>query len=222
MATTTQKQDLEQKYQPEENSQFHEIIDLVKVLIQTILIVVVIRLSIIEPFRIPSTSMVPTLEIGDHILVNKLSFGLWIPIPFRTHSLFQWSKPQRGEIVVFTREDDPTTSNVDESSTNIIKRVIGLPGEKLLVHGTKIYINDKELEDPWGRWIHGGEKDFGPVVIPEGKVFLMGDNRDASLDSRFWYDPFLPITRIKGRAFIIYWNSELTFDSLKRIFKIIR
>ena len=215
--TTIKEQDFQGK-----NSQFQEIVDLVKVLVETILIVLAIRLSILEPFRIPSTSMVPTLEVGDHILVNKLSFGFWPPIPFREKSLFQWSQPERGDVIVFTRDDDPTTLKENESSTNIIKRVIGLPGDKVLVRGTKIYINDQELNDPWGRWIHGGGKNFGPIVVPEGKVFMMGDNRDASLDSRYWHDPFLPITRIKGRAFLIYWNSEISFENLKRIGKIIR
>ena len=123
--------------------------------------------------------------------------------------------------MVFTLADDPDTRE-DESDINLIKRVIGLPGEKLEVRGTKVYINDKALEGDWGRWIQGGINDFSPVIIPAGHVLMLGDNRDASRDSRFWPSPFLPIERIKGRAFLIYWNSEISWDNLKRIGNIIR
>ncbi|MCC6932801.1 MAG: signal peptidase I [Deltaproteobacteria bacterium] len=202
-------------------TQFTELVDLVKVIVQTMALVLIIRWSLLEPFKIPSTSMVPTLVVGDHILVNKLSYGFWLPFPYRQFSAFNYAEPKRGDIVVFTLPDDPETKD-NEARINIIKRVMGLPGEKIEVRGTKVFINDVPIADSWSHWVHGGEKDFGPVIIPEKHVLMLGDNRDASRDSRFWTNPFLPIDRIKGRAFMIYWNSEISWDNLKRIFKIIR
>lgn len=174
-----------------------------------ILIACMLRASVVEAFKIPSGSMVPTLEIGDHILVNKLSYGL--RLPFKTKTLFDYREPKRDDVVVFTLPGNP--------ATNIIKRVIGLPGEKIEIRGTKIYINGERYEndDRHSIWVHGGRTDFGPVAVPEGHVLMLGDNRDKSRDSRFWPNTFLDMSRIKGRAFVIYWN----LASLKRMFSII-
>jgi signal peptidase I len=123
--------------------------------------------------------------------------------------------------VVFTLPDDPTTLDTDESDINLIKRVIGLPGDIVQVKGTTLYINGEKQEhdNDHAQWLEGGNKDFGPIKIPEGKVLMLGDNRDHSRDSRYWSDPFLDIDRIKGRAFVIYWSSAYHFE---RIFNIIR
>lgn len=165
----------------------------------------VIRPSIIEPFQIPSGSMIPTLQIGDRILVNKLSYGL--RLVFLTNSLMQWNVPSRGDIVVFTRPDEKKTKE-DESQLNIIKRVIGLPGDTVEVKGPHLYINGDLFPEDYALYFQGGSPlgNFGPRVVPEGHVFLLGDNRDDSKDSRWWEDPFLDVRRIKGRAFMIYWN----------------
>ncbi len=176
-----------------------------------------LRASVVEAFKIPSESMVPTLETGDHILVNKLSYGFRLPLVDET--VFQFGEPRRGDVVVFTLPDDPATPDVDESDTNIIKRVMGLPGDTLEVHGMKVYINNRQVDEPYTQWLEGGRKSFGPIPIPAGKVLMLGDNRDKSRDSRYWTDPFLDIHRIKGRAFVIYWNSRFLFN---RIFNIIR
>lgn len=191
-------------------SQWSEVIGLIKSLAIFFGIAFMLRASVVEAFKIPSSSMEPTLEIGDHILVNKLSYGL--RAPFVAETLVGYRAPERGDVVVFTLPDDP--------STNIIKRVIGLPGDRIIVRGTKLYINDKlyEKDDDYAIWILGGRRSFGPVTVPPGKVLLLGDNRDASKDSRFWDDPFLEMSRIKGRAFMIYWNWPSPF---KRIFHII-
>ena len=170
-----------------------------------------LRASVVEAFKIPSSSMEDTLAIGDHILVNKLSYGL--RFPFVEESLVGFRSPRRGDVVVFTLPDDP--------STNIIKRVIGVAGDELEVRRTKVYINGELYEDDlrYAQWRFGGKKDFGPVVVPPGKVLLLGDNRDQSKDSRYWDNPFLDVSRIKGRAFIIYWNWPNPFQ---RIFHVIR
>lgn len=179
----------------------------------------ILRASIVEAFKIPSSSMEPTLEIGDHILVNKLSYGL--RLPFRETSVILFRQPQRGDIVVFTLPDDPSTPDTYEPDTNIIKRVMGLPGDRIEVRGMSVYINDKlyEEDERYSRWLEGGKKNFGPVTVPPGHVLMLGDNRDHSKDSRYWDDPFLDISRIKGRAFIIYWSSQFLFD---RLFTVIR
>ncbi len=188
-----------------------------KTLLILIFIAVFLRASVVEAFKIPSGSMIPTLKIGDHILVTKLSYGL--RLPFMTGYLYRWNEPKRGDIVVFTRPDDPLTGE-DESDINVIKRVIGLPGEKVEVRGSRLYINDKQLDEPYARWEEGGipEGSFGPEVVPEDHVFLLGDNRDHSKDSRFWDYPFLEERRIKGRAQIIYFS----WDSWRRIGRLIR
>ena len=201
------------------SSQRSEFISLINNIVVFLAIAFWLRASVVEAFKIPSSSMVPTLEIGDHILVNKLSYGLRMPLMKKT--LWQYATPDRGDIVVFTLPDDPATPDIDESQTNIIKRVMGLPGDSIEVRGMSVLINGQLYgeDERYARWLLGGRKDFGPVTVPAEHVLMLGDNRDYSKDSRFWNDPFLEISRIKGRAFIIYWNS---FFSIKRMFNIIR
>lgn len=194
-----------------------EIVSFLKTLTLFIIAALVLRASVVEAFKIPSGSMIPTLRIGDHILVSKLSYG--VRVPFMTHSAYVFSQPQRGDIVVFTRPDENGTFE-DESDINIIKRVVGLPGDKIEVRDAKLYVNDQPLDEGYARWEDGGirEGNFGPETVPDGHVFLLGDNRDHSRDSRFWQEPFLPIDRIKGRAMIIYWS----WDNLSRIGTVLR
>ena len=198
-------------------TQWGEIVGLIRSFAVFLGIAFMLRASVVEAFKIPSTSMVPTLQVHDHILVNKLSYGMRAPLLAKT--VFNFREPKRGDVVVFTLPDNPATPE-DESDTNIIKRVIGLPGETLEVRGTKVFIDGTEYDHDreYAVWVNGGRKNFGPVTIPPGKVILLGDNRDQSKDSRYWPEPFLDVSRIKGRAFIIYWNSGLL---LKRMFSII-
>jgi len=181
----------------------------IKSTIYLLLLVAFLRGTVIEAFRIPSESMVPTLIEYDHILVTKFNYGLraiFFPL-----TLVQFSVPNRNDIVVFTREDEP--------NTNIIKRVIGLPGETIEIKGQEVLINGKVIEEPKNvKWLEGGLVSFGPVKIPEGHVFMMGDNRDHSKDSRFWDNPFLDVRRIKGRAQLVYFN----WTNLSRIGTLIR
>ncbi len=169
-----------------------------------ILIALFIRAFIVQAFKIPSSSMEPTLLVGDHLLVTKFIYG--IKIPFTDKKLFQFMNPKRGDIIVFIYPKD--------RSKDFIKRVIGTEGEKVEIVQNKIYINDQMIEDPWG---HYSEKSgwtkylqpmerFGPVVVPRDSLFVLGDNRDNSQDSRFW--GFVNINAVKGKALIIYfsWN----------------
>lgn len=162
--------------------------------------------SVVEAFRIPGNSMHPTLQNGDYVLVNKLAFGLF---PERAaESRYQWATPARGDVVVFTPEDDPATEQ-DESRVNFVKRVVGLPGEQIQIQEGVVYINGKMSR----RYEDSGEEipevfNFPLSQIPNGRVFLLGDNFRNSLDSRFWSNPFVPVERIKGKVFAIYFSSE--------------
>ena len=175
-----------------------------------LLLALLIRTFIIQAFKIPSGSMENTLLIGDHILVSKFSYGTHIPneIPFLNIKLFDdivlFSKvPQRGDIIVFKFPKD--------ERRDFIKRVIGLPGDFLEVRRQKIYINKKLFEDTHARHTDPASNDslvprddFGPVLVPEEYVFVMGDNRENSQDSRYW--GFLNVKKIRGKALMIYWS----------------
>lgn len=179
-----------------------------------------IRTFVVQAFKIPSGSMEPTLEIGDHILVNKFIYG--IKIPFTSTRLFPLEKPKRGDVVVFIYPLDP--------SKDFIKRVVAVEGDTVQIVNKKLIINGAEVPDP-----HAVYKDdtvfpaevqkrdnFGPVTVPKGCLFVLGDNRDRSLDSRFW--GFVPIEDLRGKAFIIYWswNSQEISVRWNRIGKLIQ
>ncbi len=158
-----------------------------------------IRTFIVQAFKIPSGSMLPTLQIGDHLLVNKLLYGVRIPV-YGTRFL-DFFEPERGDIIVFVYPED--------RDKDFIKRVIGIPGDEIEIRNKKLYRNGEPVEDePYARYAEppepGPRDNFGPVTVPEGHVFVMGDNRDHSFDSRFW--GFVPYEDIKGKAFIIYWS----------------
>ena len=202
--------------------------------IEPFLIAAIVALFIrqfgVEAFKIPSGSMIPTLTIGDHLLVNKFIYGP--RIPFTDSRIFSWKTPQRGEIIVFKYPED--------ESKNFIKRVVGLSGDKIEIRKGKLYINDQvvpvtQVESPensgqqlnpyfakprifdeqLGTVNHRIQylrdqsgNDFGPVLIPKESVFVMGDNRDNSQDSRVW--GFVKENKILGRALIIYWSWDGT------------
>jgi signal peptidase I len=185
----------------------NDVLSFIQTLVTIGILVFLIRGTLIEPFKIPSGSMIPTLQIHDHILVSKLSYGF--RLPFVTNTLYMWSTPNRGDVVVFTRPDDPATRE-DDSDPNLIKRVIGLPGDSIEVRGAQVFINGQPYDEPYARWVDGGRPDgnFGPKTVPEGHILLLGDNRDQSKDSRYWSDPFLDIRRVKGRALVIYFSPQ--------------
>lgn len=175
-------------------------------LILIILAIIVARGMIFEPYIIPSGSMYPTLQEGDIVLGSKLSYGF--RIPFTLNMLYQYRPVKRGDVVIFTRPDDPTTG-LNEDWTNFVKRVIALPGEEVEVRGNKVFIDGKELYEPYARYYKGGLFDFPRTKVPEGKIFLLGDNRDDSTDSRFWPYTFLDISRVRGKVvFIVFSVSD--------------
>jgi len=195
-----------------------ELVSGIKTMVAILAIAFALRVCVVEPFKIPSGSMKQTLQIGDYILVLKFWYGL--RLPFVTNAAATWNTPKRGDVVVFTRPDDPQTVAEDDSDIHIIKRVIGLPGETVEVRGAEVLINGEPIEEPYARWSAGGniEGNFGPAVVPPGHILLLGDNRDESKDSRFWTEPFLDVRRVKGRAVVVFFS----WDSLKRIGTVIR
>ncbi|MGB9629930.1 MAG: signal peptidase I [Thermodesulfobacteriota bacterium] len=179
-------------------------------IIIAILIALFIRTFIVQAFKIPSSSMEPTLLVGDHILVNKFIYG--VKIPFSEKKLFSYKTPKRGDIIVFIFPKDP--------SKDFIKRVIGLEGEKVEIIQNKIYINDQLINDPWGHYSEQSDLKrffpsidrYGPYVVPKDSLFVLGDNRDNSQDSRFW--GFVHLNAVKGKAFIIYFSLDWYAQSL--------
>jgi len=162
-----------------------------------------IKAFALESFYIPSASMTPTLRVDDCILVPKLAYGL--RVPFSREAIVSWSNPSRGEVVVFNREDDPAT-RVDESARTMVKRVIGLPGDQIALRGAEVYVNGERLSEPYARWRRGGIADEQTFVVPDGELFMLGDNRDESYDSRFWTRPFVPTSRVVGPVAAVYWS----------------
>jgi signal peptidase I len=171
-------------------------------IIIAILIAVVVRTFVVQAFKIPSRSMVPTLLVGDHILVNKFIYG--VKVPFLRKTIIPITNPQRGDIVVFIYPND--------RSKDYIKRVIGVSGDTIEIKNKIIFINGKQYSDAYGIYsdnvIYPGSMqprdNFGPVTVPPESLFVMGDNRDESADSRFW--GFVDLKDVEGKAFIIYWS----------------
>ncbi len=197
----------------------------IEAVVVAFLIALVIRTFVIQAFKIPSGSMIPTLLVGDHILVNKFLLGTPVDIPFTNITLFRMPglrKPRRGDIIVFKYPEDP--------KRDFIKRVVGLGGDVVMSKDKVVYVNGRRLVEPYTQHvdeeIKPGQFDrrdnFGPVVVPQGSVFVMGDNRDQSYDSRFW--GFVDDAEIKGNAIIIYWSwdSEKTWVRFGRIGRLVK
>jgi signal peptidase I len=174
----------------------------IEAIILAILIAFFIRTFVIQAYKIPSGSMKPTLLIGDHILVSKFNYGIRLPLIRST--LIPVGTPKRGDIVVFIYPED--------RSKDFIKRLIGLPGDKIEIRDKKILLNGLPWSDAHGVNVDNliipgsvqPRDNFGPVTVPEGSLFVMGDNRDESYDSRFW--GVVPMKDVLGKALIIYWS----------------
>ena len=201
--------------------------EFLKAVLWAVLIAVFLRSFVVEAYKIPSGSMLPTLEIGDHIFVNKFLYGFMVP--FTTKKFLMWRDPVRGEVIVF--------KNPQDVSKDFIKRVIGEPGDVIDIRDNELYVNDvvvpTELigpstvnEDCQEREVqkfvehldsgidhfkvHQPMRNFsgGPFVVPEGELFVMGDNRDNSQDSSRAHFT-VPLENVKGRAMFVWlsWNS---------------
>ena len=164
-----------------------------------------IRTFIVQAFKIPSGSMLPTLQIGDHLLVNKFIYG--IKLPFSGKILVPIKNPAPGDIVVFKFPKNP--------KLDYIKRVIAVAGDTVMIRNKKIFVNGHPLADTHGvytdpRILPGDvspRDNFGPVKVPAHHIFVMGDNRDNSYDGRFW--GFVDLNAVRGKAFILYWSWDV-------------
>nr|VFJ67057.1 MAG: signal peptidase I Serine peptidase. MEROPS family S26A [Candidatus Kentron sp. DK]VFJ67201.1 MAG: signal peptidase I Serine peptidase. MEROPS family S26A [Candidatus Kentron sp. DK] len=214
-------------------SLIEKIADYARSFFPVFLAVLLLRSFLVEPFRIPSGSMLPTLEIGDFILVNKYTYGIRLPVLDR--KIIDIGKPERGDVIVFRYPEDGVTP--------YIKRVVGLPGDRIDYRNDTLYINGKRIAreftdtyrgtganqkmDGAERYLeHLGNVDHNilirpgqvdilgiriyphvPIRIPEGQYFVMGDNRNNSKDSRFWGT--VPDENLIGKAFLIWMNLDL-------------
>ena len=174
----------------------------VEAILVAVVIALFIRTFMVQAFKIPSGSMKPTLQIGDHILVNKFVYG--VKIPYLNTILLPIRDPERGDIVVFKYPLDP--------KKDFIKRVIGVPGDTVEIRDKAVFVNRERLKPDKGVYVdphtafgpNRVRDNLGPITVPAGALFVMGDNRDESYDSRFW--GFVPQRDVSGKAFIIYWS----------------
>jgi len=189
----------EQTLQPKRKSTLREYTEAILV---ALLLALFIRTFVVQAFKIPSGSMLDTLLIGDHILVNKFIYGIknpltgntWIPV----------KKPERKDIVVFKYPLNP--------GQDYIKRVIGVAGDQIEIRDKKVYLNGKLQDESYtifsdSRILPANVQprdNMGPVTVPADSLFVMGDNRDNSYDSRFWH--FVDLKAVKGKAFVLYWS----------------
>lgn len=172
---------------------------------------VVLKASFVEAFFVRSDSMTPTLQRHDYIVVPKFLFGLQLPLV--NDVVVTWSKPHRGDVIVFHRPLDPS-SNEEGFREAVVKRVIALEGDLVEIRGNQVFLNGHALVEPYARWA-GDVADwagdahyhFGPARVPAGSVFVLGDNRDRSEDSRSWSDPFVSLSQVVGKAVMVYWSA---------------
>jgi signal peptidase I len=197
----------EKETQIKEKSRLRENIEAILV---AILLALFIRTFVVQAFKIPSGSMKQTLQIGDHILVNKFVYG--VKLPFLQKVVIPVKDPQRNDVIVFKFPKEP--------EKDFIKRVVAVAGDEIEIRNKKVYVNDQKIESSFAQFTDtytapkcppGASRDapchrdnFGPVTVPKNKLFVMGDNRDHSYDSRFW--DFVDLKVVSGKAFIIYWS----------------
>ena len=177
-----------------------KIIEYVEAIIVAFVIAMIIRAFVLQPFTIPSGSMLNTLLIGDCVMVNKFIYG--IKIPFTNEYIVEMNEPQRGDVVVFEYPRNP--------SDDYIKRIVGVPGDTLTMRDKVLYVNGVKVSEPYAIYSRPGQNlpqdNFGPVTIPAGEYFMMGDNRDDSSDSREWGT--VKRNALVGKAWRLYWSSD--------------
>ncbi len=176
-------------------------------LIIAVILALFVRTWVFQAFKIPTGSMEPSLLVGDHLIVNKMIFA---PAASSFERALLPGRPiRRGDVIVFKYPKEP--------DRDFIKRVIGLPGDRVELHRKVVYINGKPLDESYVRFLEPPSVDgpphtddvreeYGPVTVPDGQYFMMGDNRDNSEDSRYW--GFMPRSYVKGEALFIYFSYD--------------
>jgi signal peptidase I len=168
-------------------------------IIIALLLAIFIRTFVVQAFKIPSGSMIPTLLVGDHILVNKFGYG--VKNPLNGTSWIAVHDPRRHDVIVFKYPQNP--------SQDFIKRVVGVAGDRVEVVRKKVFVNGEPFIEPNAvnldpEILPSPRDEMAPLTVPPGSVFVMGDNRDNSHDSRFW--GFVDLKAIRGKAFMLYWS----------------
>lgn len=173
--------------------------EVTEVVLVAVLLALVIRFFAVQAYKIPSGSMLETLQVGDYLLVTRFNYA--VKIPFTNKEIFRTGEPGHGDIIVFEYPRDP--------SQDYIKRVIGIPGDSIEIRDKQVFRNGKLLTEnytrhskPWSRI--PGIDTMERIIVPADSYFVMGDNRDDSLDSRSW--GFVPRRNIHGKAWIVYWS----------------
>jgi signal peptidase I len=184
----------------------------VKAVVTALFLALIIRAFVIQAFTIPSGSMIPTLLVGDYILVNKFLLGSPVDIPFTNINLFRMPglrRPHKGDVIVFKFPVDP--------SKDFIKRVVAVGGDTIEAKDKVIYVNGLPANEPFMRHTDNlvlpNRDNFGPIEIPKDKFFCMGDNRDNSRDSREW--GFVDIKDVRGKALIVYFSKDTSYPLLR-------
>jgi signal peptidase I len=192
----------------------------VDTVVYAVLLTLVLRFFVVQAFRIPSESMLPTLLIGDFLFVNKFEYGP--KIPFTHVRLPGLTRPKPGDIIVFQFPQDPRR--------DYIKRCVAVGGQTVEVRAKELYVEGQRRTEPFVQHIfptveppgYGPRDNFGPYTVPPGSLFMMGDNRDNSNDSRYWGPVEMDL--VKGRAMFIYWSwdKDRHWPRFQRLFKAIR
>ena len=198
----------EEASQPKRKSTVREYTEAILI---ALLLALFIRTFVVQAFKIPSGSMLNTLLIGDHILVNKFIYG--IKNPFNGNTWISVKKPARGDIVVFKYPINP--------SQDYIKRVVGVEGDQIEIKNKKVYVNGKPQDHSYAIFLDNkilppgqqNRDNMAPITVPAHSLFVMGDNRDNSYDSRFW--KFVDLKAVKGKAFIFYWSWDKENTSVR-------
>ena len=190
----------------------------IEAIVFALILALIIKAFIIQAFKIPSGSMIPTLLKGDQILVNKFIYG--VRVPFSDVKLFGVREPETGDIVVF---EYPLDRRV-----HYIKRLIGVGGDEIKIVNKVLYVNGEKLEFENAKFVDpeilpsylGPRDNYGPIAVPPNSYFMMGDNRDNSKDSRYW--DFVDESELVGNAIIIYWSWDITAGGIIERIKNIR
>jgi signal peptidase I len=188
-------------------------------LIVALVLAMIIRTFLFQAFKIPSGSMLETLQIGDHLLVNKFIYGTHIP--FVADGFLSLRSPERGDVIVFEFPEDANESYFKRR--DFIKRVVGVPGDTVEIKAKQVYVNgeavtfeqEEHKDNTLVPSLASPRDFFGPVEVPQGNYFVMGDNRDYSYDSRFW--GYVERSKIKGKAIIKYWSWDTEANLLHKI-----
>jgi signal peptidase I len=214
------KEEVKQAEEIKEKSNRNIFQEYSEALVVAIILAILIRALLVQAFKIPSSSMEPTLLVGDHILVSKFIYG--IRIPFTDARWPHFKDPKQGDVIVFIYPEDRTK--------DFIKRVIAVGGDTVEVRDKHVFVNGKEVAIPQARNLtkvilpryENPRDNYGPVTVPKDHLFVMGDNRDFSQDSRFW--GFVPVKDVKGEAFLIYysspWNDRPTQEEQAKGFRV--